>query len=86
LPELKPLSHGICDDLETGATRYMRRDPQAYLWDVWEAADTLLKFVLGLRPVKEERESTSFAQRWRGKFRPAAGNDERYKALAKRYL
>ena len=39
-----------------------------------------------LRAVTEERESTSFSQRWRGKFHPAARNDERYKALAKRYL
>jgi post-segregation antitoxin (ccd killing protein) len=31
-------------------------------------------------------EGTSFSQRWRGKFQPAGGNDERSKALAKRYL
>ena len=28
----------------------------------------------------------SFAQRWRGRFRPAHRRDERYKALAKKYL
>jgi Arc/MetJ family transcription regulator len=39
-----------------------------------------------LRSVTEEPESTSFSQRWRGKFHPASGDDERYKALAKRYL
>lgn len=39
-----------------------------------------------LRSVTEEREGTSFSQRWRGKFHPASGDDERYKALAKRYL
>ncbi len=39
-----------------------------------------------LRSVTEERESTSFSQRWRGKFHPAGGDDERHKALAKRYL
>ena len=39
-----------------------------------------------LRSVTEERESTSFSQRWRGKFHPTGGDDQRYKALAKRYL
>lgn len=39
-----------------------------------------------LRSVTEEREATSFSQRWRGKFQPAGGDDERYRALAKRYL
>lgn len=38
-----------------------------------------------LRLVTEESESRSFSQRWRGKFQPADKNDERYKALAKRY-
>ena len=28
----------------------------------------------------------SFAQRWRGRFRPSHRKDERYKALAKKYL
>ena len=39
-----------------------------------------------LRSVTEESESSSFSQRWRGKFHPAGSDDERYKALAKRYL
>ena len=40
-----------------------------------------------LRVVTEEKEDTSsFSQRWRGKFRPAGRDDERAKALAKRYL
>jgi hypothetical protein len=40
-----------------------------------------------LRTVTEEsNEATSFSQRWRGKFQPAGGSDERSKALAKRYL
>lgn len=39
-----------------------------------------------LRSVTEERETASFSQRWRGKFQPAGGDDERSKALAKRYL
>lgn len=39
-----------------------------------------------LRSVTEEPTSASFSQRWRGKFYPAGGDDERYKALAKRYL
>lgn len=30
-------------------------------------------------------ERTSFAQRWRGKFVAAERDDERYRALAKRY-
>lgn len=28
----------------------------------------------------------TFSQRWRGKFEPAHRDDERYKALAKKYL
>ena len=39
-----------------------------------------------LRAVTEESESTSFSQRWRGKFQAADKTDERYRALAKRYL
>jgi post-segregation antitoxin (ccd killing protein) len=40
-----------------------------------------------LRAVTEEPdEGTSFSQRWRGKFQPAGREDERYQALAKRYL
>jgi hypothetical protein len=39
-----------------------------------------------LRTVTEEVEASSFSQRWRGKFQPAGGEDERYQALAKRYL
>jgi hypothetical protein len=39
-----------------------------------------------LRSVTEESEAPSFSQRWRGKFHPADGHDERYEALAKRYL
>lgn len=31
-------------------------------------------------------ETASFAQRWRGKFRPASRTDERYRALAAKYL
>ncbi len=32
------------------------------------------------------RESRSFSQRWRGEFAPAERDDDRYRALAKRYL
>jgi len=39
-----------------------------------------------LRIVTEEREETSFSQRWRGKFQAAGRDDERFRALAKRYL
>jgi hypothetical protein len=39
-----------------------------------------------LRIVTEEKEGSSFSQRWRGKFRPADKDDERSRALAKRYL
>lgn len=39
-----------------------------------------------LRSVTAESESTSFSQRWRGKFHPRGGHDERYQTLAKRYL
>ena len=31
-------------------------------------------------------EGETFSQRWRGRFEPAARNDERYEALAKKYL
>lgn len=31
-------------------------------------------------------ERRSFSERWRGRFRPARRKDDRYKALAKRYL
>lgn len=33
-----------------------------------------------------EQPTATFAQRWRGRFQPADRNDERYRALAKRYL
>ena len=33
-----------------------------------------------------EGEETTFSQRWRGKFESANRSDERYKALARRYL
>jgi hypothetical protein len=39
-----------------------------------------------LRSVTEESVDTSFSQRWRGKFHLAPSEDERSKALAKRYL
>lgn len=39
-----------------------------------------------LRSVTAEDESPSFSERWRGKFQSADRQDERYKALAKRYL
>ncbi len=31
-------------------------------------------------------EGETFSQRWRGRFVPAARSDERYEALAKKYL
>jgi hypothetical protein len=31
-------------------------------------------------------EAGSFSARWRGAFRPAAGDDERHRALAAKYL
>jgi len=31
-------------------------------------------------------EKGSFARRWRGRFKPANRKDERYRALAKKYL
>ena len=38
-------------------------------------------------PSKEETaEGSTFSQRWRGKFVAADRDDERYKALAQRYL
>lgn len=39
-----------------------------------------------LRAVTEETEGKSFSERWRDKFQPADKDDERYQALAKRYL
>lgn len=38
-----------------------------------------------LRTVTEHPEG-SFSQRWRGQFRPADRDDERYRTLAKRHL
>ena len=32
------------------------------------------------------RERTTFAERWRGQFRPAGRKDERYKQMEKKYL
>jgi post-segregation antitoxin (ccd killing protein) len=32
-----------------------------------------------------EGESSSFAERWRGRFAPADRDDERYRALASKY-
>lgn len=32
------------------------------------------------------QKSSSFSARWRGKFRPAARDDERYRQLEKKYL
>jgi hypothetical protein len=31
-------------------------------------------------------EQPSFSRRWRGKFRPAKRDDERYQRLARKYL
>lgn len=31
-------------------------------------------------------ESPSFAQRWKGRFEPASRDDERFRALARKYL
>jgi post-segregation antitoxin (ccd killing protein) len=33
-----------------------------------------------------ERPEDTFSQRWRGKLKPSDSDDERYKALAGRYL
>lgn len=39
----------------------------------------------GLRQAMAER-AEGFAQRWRGRFRAAEGDDERFTRLAKKYL
>lgn len=39
-----------------------------------------------LREEVTARASTSFSQKWRGRFVAAERNDDRYEALAKRYL
>ncbi len=36
--------------------------------------------------VASAEEGSSFASRWRGKFRPAARPSARYRALARKYL
>jgi post-segregation antitoxin (ccd killing protein) len=33
-----------------------------------------------------ERSTSTFSSRWRGKFRPDQREDERYRALARKYL
>ncbi|HVW11896.1 MAG TPA: TraY domain-containing protein [Bryobacteraceae bacterium] len=38
------------------------------------------------RQAAESVPAPSFTSRWRGRFRPAAKTDERYQALAKKYL
>jgi hypothetical protein len=38
-----------------------------------------------LREVSAE-ESSSFVERWRGRFQPASRDDERFRALAQKYL
>ncbi len=40
----------------------------------------------GLRQLAGENTSATFAKRWRGKFAPRRKNDDRYRALAKKYL
>ncbi|MGQ0640014.1 MAG: DUF6364 family protein [Gemmatimonadaceae bacterium] len=40
----------------------------------------------GLRQLSGEPTDTTFAQRWRGKFVAARKSDDRYRALAKKYL
>ncbi len=39
-----------------------------------------------LRNATERQPDRTFSQRWRGTFQPADRDDERYRALAKRYL
>ncbi|MGQ0538491.1 MAG: DUF6364 family protein [Gemmatimonadaceae bacterium] len=40
----------------------------------------------GLRELSGEQTETTFAERWRGKFVAARKSDDRYRALAKKYL
>ncbi|MDQ3698974.1 MAG: type II toxin-antitoxin system CcdA family antitoxin [Gemmatimonadota bacterium] len=39
-----------------------------------------------MRQLADEQVEETFAQRWRGKFAPANRDDDRYGALAKKYL
>jgi post-segregation antitoxin (ccd killing protein) len=66
----------IDEELIPKAKRYARRRGLS----VSELVET------SLRTVTEETAGTSFSERWRGKFQPADKDDERYQALAKRYL
>lgn len=42
--------------------------------------------VAGMRQLQSGGEAPTFSSRWRGKFVPAGASDERYDALAKKYL
>lgn len=48
--------------------------------------EPVTKRLVDAGPAPGAGEVASFSHRWRGKFRPAGRDDERYRALAKKYL
>lgn len=63
-------------DLLPKAKRYARRRGVS-LSELVESA---------MRQLTDEQGEATFAQRWRGKFVAVRRTDERYRALAKKYL
>jgi uncharacterized protein (DUF433 family) len=84
--------HGVEDVLE----EYPGLETEDVREALRYAAETLLKLQQHVREISEIVESSlrnateqperTFSQRWRGRFQPAERDDERYRALAKRYL
>lgn len=62
-------------DLVPRAKRFARRRGMSLSAVIEEA----------LRDLSED-ETASFVERWRGRFDPASRDDERFRALARRYL
>ncbi len=65
----------IDEDVIPRAKRYARRRGMSLSAVIEDA----------LRKLSED-ESSSFVERWRGRFEPAARDDERFRALARKYL
>lgn len=76
LPMKTKLTVTIDRDLIPKAKRYARAHGVS-LSELIEAS---------MRQLGTEEHAPTFSSRWRGKFTPAAHKDERYRALAKKYL
>jgi predicted transcriptional regulator len=65
----------IDEEVVPRAKRYARRRGMSLSAVIEEA----------LRNLSQD-EAPSFVERWRGRFEPAARDDERFRALARKYL